>query len=253
NNRLTRGGPLTMVPRSWSMNVQVTTDPRRVIALSPEVSLSGDASGANSQNVGLSMEMRPTSFVNLSIGPSWGVQHATGQYVTRISDALATATFGGRYVFANLSQTTLAMETRLDWTFTPDLSLQLYAQPFVSSGKYSSFKQLRAPRTYSFDVYGHGAGTIAHDASGYTIDPDGAGAAPSFAIGDPNFNVRSLHGDAVLRWEYRPGSTLFVVWQQQRDGFEPIGDFSLNRDVGAIFRAQPTNVFLVKFAYWIGE
>jgi hypothetical protein len=253
DNRLTRGGPLTSVPRSWSLDVGGTTDPRRLITLNPDVSLSGDASGATSQNVLLSLDMRPTSFINLSVGPSWNVQHASGQYVTGISDALETATFGERYVFANLSQTTLSVETRLGWTFTPNLTLQLYAQPFVSTGKYSSFKQLRAPRTYDFDVYGQNTGTVTRDASGYTIDPDGDGAAPSFAIGDPNFNIRSLHGDAVLRWEYRPGSTLFFVWQQQRDGYEPIGDFSLRRDAGAIFRAQPTNVFLVKFAYWIGR
>jgi hypothetical protein len=145
------------------------------------------------------------------------------------------------------------MDTRLDWTFTSELTLQLYAQPFISTGKYASFKQLRTPRTYTFDEYGRDAGTITRTASGYTIDPDGAGAAPSFAIGNPNFNIRSLHGDAVLRWEYRPGSTLFFVWQQQRDGFEPIGDFSFARDAGAIFRAQPTNVFLVKVAYWMGR
>ncbi len=166
---------------------------------------------------------------------------------------MASATYGRRYVFANLDQSTIAMDTRLDWTFTPELTLQLYAQPFVSSGSYSSFKQLHAPRTYAFDVYGTGVGTITRSGSIYTVDPDGTGPASSFAIRDPDFNVRSLHGDAVLRWEYRPGSTLFFVWQQQRQGFEPMGDFSFRRDAGAIFRAPPTNQFLVKVAYWIGR
>ena len=253
NDRLTRGGPLMLVPRSWSVQLNGNSDTRRLVTLSPSVSLTGDASGATGRTVSLSLDTRPTSFIHLNFGPSWDVQHATGQYVSAIRDPLASATFGRRYVFSNLSQTTFAMDTRLDWTFTPELTLQLYAQPFISTGKYSSFKQLRAPRTYEFDVYGRDAGDIAHTESGYTIDPDGSGAAPSFAIGDPNFNIRSLHGDAVLRWEYRPGSTLFFVWQQERNGFEPIGDFSLSRDAGAIFRAQPTNVFLVKLAYWIGR
>ncbi|MEO7040682.1 MAG: DUF5916 domain-containing protein [Gemmatimonadaceae bacterium] len=253
DNRLTRGGPLTRVPRSWSVNLGVNSDPRRLVTVTPSLSLSGDASGATDRSTAVSVDMRPTSFIHVSLGPSLDVQHSTGQYVGGFGDSLATATYGTRYVFANLSQTTLAMETRLDWTFTPELTLQLYAQPFVSSGKYSSFKQLRAPRTYSFDTYGQDIGTITRDASGYTIDPDGSGAAPSFGIGDPNFNIRSLHGDAVLRWEYRPGSTIYAVWQQQRDGYEQIGDFSFGRDAGAIFRAQPTNVFLVKFAYWIGR
>ncbi|MEO7104056.1 MAG: DUF5916 domain-containing protein, partial [Gemmatimonadaceae bacterium] len=253
DNRLTRGGPLTRVPRSWSVNLSVNSDARRLVTVTPSLSLLSDASGATDRNTSVSVDMRPASFIHVSLGPSLDVQHSTGQYVSGVRDPLETSTFGRRYVFANLSQTTLAMETRLDWTFTSELTLQLYAQPFVSTGKYSSFKQLKAPRTYSFDVYGQDIGTISRDASGYTIDPDGTGAAPSFGIGDPNFNIRSLHGDAVLRWEYRPGSTFYVVWQQQRDGYEPIGDFSFGRDAGAIFRAQPTNVFLVKFAYWIGR
>jgi hypothetical protein len=253
DNRLTRGGPLTRVPRSWSVQLSGNSDTRRLITVSPSLSLTSDASGANDKSASLNLDMRPTSFIHLIFGPSLDVQHATGQYVSGIGDTLATTTFGRRYVFANLSQTTVAMETRLDWTFTPELTLQLYAQPFISTGKYSSFKQLRAPRTYAFDVYGQDVGTVTRDASGYTIDPDGTGSAPAFGVPDPNFNIRSLHGDAVLRWEYRPGSTLFFVWQQQRDGYEPIGDFSFSRDAGAIFRAQPTNVFLVKFAYWIGR
>ena len=244
---------MTLVPRSWSVQLNGNSDTRRLVTVSPGFSVTGDASGAIDRTVSLSLDMRPASFIHLNFGPSWDVARTTGQYVRGVADSLAASTYGRRYVFANLSQSTLAMDTRLDWTFTSELTLQLYAQPFISTGKYSSFKQLRAPRTYAFDVYGRDVGTITPTASGYTIDPDGAGAAPSFTIGDPNFNIRSLHGDAVLRWEYRPGSTLFFVWQQQRQGFEPIGDFSLTRDAGAIFRAQPTNVFLVKFAYWIGQ
>jgi len=253
DNRLTRGGPMTLVPRSWSVELSGNSDTRRLITVSPSLTATGDASGASERTVSVSLDMRPASFVHVNFGPSFDVVHGTGQYVRAVSDSLATTTFGKRYVFANLSQSTLAMDTRVDWTFTSELTLQLYAQPFISTGKYASFKQLRAPRTYAFDVYGRDAGTVTHTTSGYTIDPDGVGAAPSFAIRDPNFDIRSLHGDAVLRWEYRPGSTLFFVWQQQRDGFEPTGDFSFARDAGAIFRARPTNVFLVKVAYWMGR
>jgi hypothetical protein len=81
----------------------------------------------------------------------------------------------------------------------------------------------------------------------------GAAAPPSFTVAQPNFNVRSLRGNAVVRWDYRPGSSVYLVWQQQRSGFAPIGDFDGRRDVGAIFRTVPTNVFLVKATYWIGK
>lgn len=85
------------------------------------------------------------------------------------------------------------------------------------------------------------------------MDPDGPGPAPGFQIDNPDFSVRSLRGNAVLRWEYRPGSAIFVVWQQQRSDFVRDGDFDFGRDVGAIFRAPATNVFLIKASYWIGH
>jgi hypothetical protein len=77
--------------------------------------------------------------------------------------------------------------------------------------------------------------------------------AGAFQIGDPNFNVRSLRGNAVLRWEYRPGSTLFLVWQQQREGAEAFGSFEFSRDANAIFRQRPDNIFVIKASYWIGR
>jgi hypothetical protein len=130
----------------------------------------------------------------------------------------------------------------------------MYAQPFVATGKYDSFKEFLTPDKYDFAVYGKDKGTIARSSSGvYTVDPDGSGAAPAFQFGDPNFDVRSLRGNAVVRWEYRPGSALFFVWQQERSGFEPVGDFNASRDIGDIFKATPTNVFLIKATYWLGR
>ncbi len=85
------------------------------------------------------------------------------------------------------------------------------------------------------------------------MDPDGAGSAPSFTFAQPDFNVRSLRGNAVVRWDYRPGSSIYVAWQQQRSNFAQLGDFDGRRDVGAIFRTIPTNVFLVKATYWLGK
>ena len=253
SDRFTRGGPLALVPRGWSVNVGVGSDTRKPVTVSPTLFASGDASGASDRNLSLGVDMRPASFIHVNLAPTIDHTKSTGQYVRAVSDPLATATYGRRYVFADLDQTTLSLDTRLDWTFTPNLTLQLYAQPFVSAGKYNGLKELRAPRTYDFNVYGRDAGTITSSGSQYTIDPNGAGAAPSFTVGNPDFNIRSLHGDAVLRWEYRPGSTLYFVWQQERSDFAPIGDFALQRDAGAIFRAQPTNVFLVKVAYWLGR
>jgi hypothetical protein len=254
SDRFTRGGPLAKVPSGWNASINGQSDTRKPIWLSWFALYSHDESGAHSQNLNVTADMRPTSFIHVSLGPSVSGNRSTGQFVRGVSDALATKTYGRRYVFADLNQTTLSMDTRIEWTFTPLLSLQVYAQPFVSAGRFSRFKEFAAPRTYDFAVYGKDQGTIDRSASGvYTVDPDAAGLAPAFQFGDPNFNVRNLRGNAVLRWEYRPGSALFVVWQQERSGFEPIGDFSAGRDVGDIFRTVPTNVFLIKATYWLGR
>src|SRR5687768_7543134 len=254
SDRFTRGGPLAKSPSSWNFSVNGGTDNRKPICFSTFAEYRKDESGGDSRFLRLTANTRPASSVNLTFGPVISGTRSTGQFVRSVGDALAASTYGRRYVFANLNQTTVYMDTRIEWTFTPLLSLQVYAQPFVSAGRYSDFKEFLTPKTYDFAVYGRDRGTIARDALGtYTVDPDGPEAAPAFTFADPNFNVRNLRGNAVLRWEYRPGSALFVVWQQQRSGFEPIGDFDFGRDVGDIFSTVPTNVFLIKATYWIGR
>jgi hypothetical protein len=102
-------------------------------------------------------------------------------------------------------------------------------------------------------VYGQDVGTISQQQDGsYTVDPDGTGPAAAFAFGNPDFNFRSLRGNAVLRWEYRPGSTVFFVWTQSRSDVAPNGDLQFSRDVSGLFDAKPDNIFLLKVNYWLG-
>ena len=254
SDRFTRGGPDALQPSGWNGGIDVSSDSRKLIVYGGGFSYARASDGGNQPSAYVNLTYRPTTSVRLSFSPSYSGGTSTGQYVRAVTDALATNTFGRRYVFADIKQTTLSMDTRVEWTFTPTLSLQMYAQPFVATGKYENFKEFLTPKKYDFAVYGRDRGTIAKNANGvYTVDPDAAGPAAAFQFGDPNFNVRSLRGNAVVRWEYRPGSALFFVWQQERSGFEPIGDFSASRDIGDIFNTTPTNVFLVKATYWLGR
>ena len=199
--------------------------------------------------------MRPATNVHITLAPRYAVNRVPAQYLAAVADVNAAATYGTRYVFAQLDQRTLSMDMRVEWTFTPTLSLQTYIQPFVSAGAYTQFKEFVRPRTFDFAVYGvdRGSKTYVDSLHSYRIDPDGSGSSPAFSVPNPDFNVRSLRGNAVLRWEYRPGSAVFLVWQQQRSGFAPIGKFDFERDADAIFRTRPTNVFLVKATWWIGH
>jgi hypothetical protein len=154
---------------------------------------------------------------------------------------------------------TLSLDTRVNWTFTPDRTLQLYAQPFIASGAYLNFREFATPRSVNKVVYGTDVGTINYapvpeGAGGtYTVDPDGAGPASSFSFANPDFTVRSFIGNAVLRWEYRPGSTVYFVWTQQRSGYDAVGAFDFTTQRTALFRDRPTNVFQVKVNYWVGR
>jgi hypothetical protein len=199
---------------------------------------------------------KPVSNLELRLSPEYEIDRGSAQYVTAIDDPTAATFYGRRYVFADIEQRTLSMSTRLNWTFTPDMSLELFLQPFVSSNDYSRFKEFAAPRRLEKNVYGEDVGTIRTEGSGnslsYVIDPDGDGPGDGFAVANPDFNFSSLRGNLVFRWEYIPGSTLFVVWTQDRNTKDRVGDFDLGRDVGRMFDSPSDNVFLVKATYWLG-
>ncbi|MGH7472305.1 MAG: DUF5916 domain-containing protein, partial [Longimicrobiales bacterium] len=126
-----------------------------------------------------------------------------------------------------------------------------------SSADYSGFKEFVEPRVLEkrrFDAtqIRRISATRPGGPARYELDPDRNAASASFRFDDPDFNVRSLRGNAVLRWEYRPGSTVFLVWQQQRSRSRFTGDFDITNDAREIFRNSPDNIFLVKMTYWLG-
>ncbi|HET7790410.1 MAG TPA: DUF5916 domain-containing protein [Gemmatimonadales bacterium] len=230
DDRLTRGGPDALAPANWQLNAFLQTDQRKAVTGSGFGSYQRDHSGGWQGSVGGEVDWRPSSAIALSLAPSYSVGRTTAQYVATIPDSAATATYGAHYVFAQLYQHELDLTLRANATFSPTLSLEVFTQPFSFSGDYGALKQLAAPRSFSFVPYA--------DTSG--------------AIGNQDFRTRSLRVNSVLRWEYRPGSTLFVVWTQSRSGFFGDPSFEVNRDFNReLFRDPPTNVLLVKLNYWM--
>lgn len=252
---LTRGGPLAALPTGYAVATEINSDRRKKYTYGFFANYSWNAARGNGFNFNPRLQIRPSTALRITLQPSYNRTHGMAQFVTRSVDALATDTYGTRYVFSTLNQKTLAMVTRVDWTFTPTLSLQLFAQPLLASGDFLDYKEFRLPRNFKFDIYGRDKGTIArNDATRrYTVDPDGAGPALPFTFGDRDFNQRSLRGNAVVRWEYRPGSALFFVWQQSRFGQIGEGNFDFSRDSQALFDTKPENVFVIKGTWWIGR
>ncbi len=261
DDRLTRGGPRGRQPTQWGGWTEIITDQRKTVSYDLYAQYFGDEARGYQKSLSFGFDIRPSSSVHVTLAPNLSLYHNTIQFVRGATDALATSTYGRRYVFGNLYQTTLSATTRVDWTLSPLLSFQLYAQPFASAGRFKSFKELAKPGTQQYVVYGRDNGSTitpvvdptTGNTQSYTVDPDGPGLAPTFSIGNPDFRTHSLRGNAVVRWEYRPGSALFFVWQQQREDFLPFeGDFRTGRETRMIF-GRPSNVFLVKATYWFAR
>jgi hypothetical protein len=261
DDRLTRGGPVVKRPGNMYYNLNFNTDGRKRILLSlgADMGVSQDA-GYGNKDVFAQIRVRAASNVSVTFSPSYSYSTTQRQYVSRFTDPTQNLFYGSRYLFADLEQKTVSLETRMSMTFSPTLSFELYAQPFISSGRYTRFKEVRSPRSQDLIVYGEDAGTVTTDLDGsgtvtrYHIDPDGTGPVPEMVVGNPDFNLRSLRGNAVLRWEYRPGSTLFLVWTRSGSDFASgVGDLRFSRDVDALFSAKADNIFLVKVNYWINR
>lgn len=261
----TRGGPMMLTPRSIQWSVDLNTDDRKPIVFEPSFTVERRAMGAGwREEFAIGISFRPSPRVEMSVEPTWEQSRSGAQYVGTSMALPYTPTFGARYLFADLDRRELGIDTRLNVTFSPKLTLQLYAQPLLSSGNFLSYKQLTAPRTYNFNLFREGTassvrgvpgcvgGSTCMDADGKRrIDFDGNGTA-DYTFADRDFNVRSLLGNAVLRWEYRPGSTLFLVWQREQEDETMDGRFDFGRDSRALFGAPARNVFMIKASWWIG-
>jgi hypothetical protein len=220
DDRATRGGPGAFRSASRSMWGYLNSDTRKPASFNVFGFIGKASEGSFNWEIGPEIGFRPTSFLTASAGIFFSHDDQRAQWVENT---------GGRYVFGRLDQRTVSLTTRLNYTVTPNLSLQIYAQPFVSAGDYSEFMELVDGRARDFE-------------SRY--------AAFDYA-GNPDFNYRSFRTTNVLRWEYRPGSTLFVVWQQGREDTLDRGRFDFRRDISGVFDSAARNVFLVKWAYWV--
>lgn len=242
---LLRGGPIFYKPQGINYWTNIGTDSRKKIAF--ELSLSQYFAFSKSAKVsyaGLGIIYRPTDRLTLVVEPSYFENKNAIQY-------LETAEFENKdeYFLAQIDQKTFMMEFRVDFSFTPDLSLQYYGQPFVSSGTYSNFKQVTNSTAKSFNDRFR----MIYPDEEFGIDLNNNGNADVY-ISDPNFKYIYFQSNMVLRWEYLPGSTLFVVWSQSRDEGDYNVDelpFQIDGDMNRMFRIFPHDIFLVKLSYRI--
>jgi hypothetical protein len=172
------------------------------------------------------------------------------QYVTTFDTIGPPATYGSRYVFARIDQPTFLLQLRANYTIAPDLTLELYGEPFAAAGRYHGLGELAQARTFRLREYGTDGTTIGRDTGGnYTITDNGG--TDTLRIPNPDFNILSFRSNAVLRWEWRPGSTLYLVWAQDRSAFDTRGRLVGFRELGDSFGARGDNFLAIKVSYWI--
>jgi hypothetical protein len=224
NDWKTRDGPLIVDPDWTSYNVGVGSDSRRKINGSVGYSWVPTKEGPQ-KSIETGINFQPTSMLAVRLGPSYSWSRSMAQWVTNVDDDGDGK--DDHFVFGELTNNTLNLTARANVIFTPTLSLELYMQSFVTAGEYRNFKELARPESYEFIPYPH-------------IDFN------------PDFHNRSLRSNVVLRWEYRPGSTLFLVWSQSRSGYDQEIAFRPLDSLGHSFTDEGTNVFFVKLNYWLG-
>ncbi|MBW2290591.1 MAG: hypothetical protein JRG90_22625, partial [Deltaproteobacteria bacterium] len=259
----TRGGPLMMSPSRWTLSSDFNTDRRASVSMRPSFSYTkGSRESGYSVRGGLSFTFRPASSWEIEVGPSVNRQRNGAQYVTQSDAVEFEPTFGSRYLFGDLERNDLSMDTRVNVAFTTDLSLQLFLQPLISSGNYLSYRQLQAAESYDLldftegDAFDDGSGLVCvggttcvqNDVRYFDFTGDGS---PNHATSDRDFNIRSLRGNAVFRWQYRPGSEIFLVWQHSRRDTQDFGDLDIGRDLGGLFAAPSENVFIFKISHYL--
>ncbi len=250
SNTALRGGPSSKWPGEWEFNASAGTDGRKKL----RVSLGGyrsraDDGGGEHFEVWASATYRPANAVRMSLNPTISRSKPELQYV-------GTESFGGqdRYLFGRLDQETLRLTFRFDYTITPNLTVQYYAAPFISTGRYDTFKRTTDPRADRFrdrySVFDDQQISYNAGADHFDVDEDRDGTV-DYGIGNPDFDVRDFNSNLVLRWEYSPGSTAFLVWSQAISDNQLLGmSLDPRDDLERLFSAHSDNVVLFKISKW---
>jgi hypothetical protein len=244
---LTRGGPLMARGPGWTMNASVGNRATSRTRLSAQGSLRSNDDGASVKSVSASFSTRPGPRWSFSVSPYYDRVTEPQQYITTLAGG-RPVTFENRYVFAFIDRSTMSMEYRLGLTLKPDVNLDVYAEPFAASGRYYDYGELLEPGSRERLRYGT-SGTI------LTVNPDGSqvvnAGGSTFTLRNRDFNTLSFRSNVVLRWEWRAGSTLYVVWQQDRASSEALGARVSVSDAFRSVTAPGANIFLVKTSFWI--
>lgn len=242
---LLRGGPSFISPGNQSFNLNLgTNESKKLMVFFGHYRGSADVNSMRAQEYYGQINFKPTNSLSISFEPDYGIQHEDLQYVNIVSSNGTPL-----YLFGKLDQKTFSFTMRVNYTVNPELSIEYYGQPFIAAGKYSAFKKIVDPiaSTYRQRFYQYTPAELTFDESENTYSIIDGG---NFSFDNPDFNFRQFRSNLVVRWEYSPGSTLYLVWSQGRTSTATNGMFNYGSDIKNLFDVTPHNVFLIKLSYW---
>jgi hypothetical protein len=255
DNLMLRGGPTMKMPGNMYIGGGIDTDSRKKLSGEIDFSLHRTFNDVStSYSYSLEVEYRPVNTLTVSIEPEWSRTMNSLQYIT--TQSLTSGVYTPRYIFGTIDQKILSTSLRVDYNITPDLTIQYWGQPFFGSGKYSEFKRVTDPvadqfadRTETFSP-----GQIEYNAGDNYIGIDeNMDSWVDYSFGIPDFTVSEFLHNLVVRWEFLPGSTAYLVWSQTREYSTGDGLFDFGSQAGDLFGStKPHNVFLVKFSWRFG-
>jgi hypothetical protein len=247
-----RGGPMMKLPGSIYGRLSFSTDYRKKLVASVYANInSGFKRSSSDIYAGMDVTIKPSNYLSITLNPGFSKSFSELQYVTK-------ETYGedDRYIFGNIDRKTINASFRINLNLSPDLTLQYWGQPFIATGKYSNYKYITNPVAANyidrFHIYNNYE--ISEDPDGLYIDENNDKTI-DYSFGRRDFNVQEFLSNLVIRWEYNPGSSLYLVWSQTRSGYNDTGNLDLFNNLGDLFDRgdnKPHNVFLIKLTYRFG-
>ena len=249
SNTLLRGGPAMTIPGNKNYWFGFATNYTKKFRFNGSISKNaGDENFQNSTRYWTRFTYQPLDNVSFSLNPNYSTYETDLQYVDEFEHNNES-----QYVFGKMVQKTFMLTARIDFNITPDLTIQYYASPFVSAGKYSEFKKVTSPKAEDYhsryQFYGNQV-SYSEENDEYNIY-ESSGTTADYSFGNPDFNFKQFRSNLVARWEYTPGSVIYLVWSQGKTGSHAYGSFNYFDDMGDLFRTTGHSTFLIKISHRI--
>ncbi len=245
--QLLRGGPMLLSEPTTIYFLGGGTDPRKTLMLELNSQLIEKSESASRMwNISPELTVRTGSKGEVSLGAQIARNVDDSQWITS-----SIGVNGPEYLLGRINQYTKALTARIRYTFSPSLSLEFYGQPFISSGEYQSFKRVDKPRSESYSLRFQNLKVQSGENSSYVSDIDGDGDLEEFR--NPDFKLEQFRSNLVLRWDFSPGSKLFLVWARGMTSYSKQADFNFMNNLGDLLHQHPDDTLMLKISYWMGR